>query len=195
MLNDNQQCWLRNVQLWFKDQGVEVLYANIKFAIASAHVSYLESTYGEQARAKSSRLRTYQLMNTSCTTEFGYSYAHQKYLQVITNVQLRQSLSRFRCSNHCLEVECGRHAKPECVPRTDRICRLCSLGVVEDEDHLLLVCPAHHDIRCTSSQQLGKQLTPCSLLPELIHLANQKAIALYLVSCLDNRSVLLKSTM
>jgi hypothetical protein len=115
--------------------------------VASAQAFYLESTYGEQARARSSRLRTYQLMNTSCTTESRYSYAHQSYLQVITNVQLRQSLSRFRCSNHRLEVECGRHAKPESVLKRDRVCRLCSLGAVEDEDHLLLVCPAHHDIR------------------------------------------------
>ncbi len=75
---------------------------------------------------------------------------------MITNVQLRQSLSRFRCSNHHLEVECGRHAKPESVPRRDRVCRLCSLGAVEDEDHLLLVCLAHHDIRCKFGQQLGK---------------------------------------
>jgi hypothetical protein len=65
---------------------------------------------------------------------------------------------------------------------------------VEDEDHLLLVCPAHHDIPCKFGQQLGKQLTPCSLLPELMHSANQKAVALYLVSCLDYRSVLLKPT-
>jgi hypothetical protein len=58
----------------------------------------------------------------------------------------------------------------------------------------LLMCPAHHDIRCKFGQQLRKQLTPCSLLPELMHSATQKAVALYLVSCLDNRSVLLKST-
>jgi hypothetical protein len=194
VLNDNQQCWLRNVQLWLHVQGVRVLYTNVKCVIASARASYLESTYGEQARAKSSRLRTYQLMNTSCTTESRYSYAHQSYLQVITNVQLRQSLSRFRCSNHRLEVKCGRHAKPESVPRRDRVCRLCPLGAVEDEDHLLLVCPAHHNIWCKFGQQLGKQLTPCTLLPKLMHLANQKVVALYLVSCLDNRSVLLKPT-
>ncbi len=113
---------------------------------------------------------------------------------MITNVQLKQSLSRFRCSNHRLEVECGRHAKPKSVPRRDKVCRLCSLGAVEDEDHLLLMCPAHHDICGKFGQQLGKQLTPCSLLPELMHSATQKAIALYLVSCLDNKSVLLKST-
>ncbi len=114
---------------------------------------------------------------------------------MIKNVQLRQSLSRFRCSNHCLEVECGRHAKPESVPRKDRVCRLCSLGAIEDEDHLLLVCPAHHDIRCKFGQQLWKQLTSCNLLTELMCSTNQKAVALYLVSCLDNKSVLLKSTM
>jgi hypothetical protein len=80
VLNDNQECWLRNVQLWLDDQGVGVLYTNVKCAVASAHASYLESTYGEQARARSSRLRTYQLMNMSCTIESGYSYAHQSYL-------------------------------------------------------------------------------------------------------------------
>jgi hypothetical protein len=70
----------------------------------------------------------------------------------------------------------------------------CSHPHIEDEDHLLLVCPVHHDIRCKFGQQLGKQLTPCSLVPELMHLTTQKVVALYLVSCLHNRSVLLKST-
>jgi len=182
------------VQLWLDDQGVGVFYTNGKCVIASAQASYLESIYDEQAGARNSRLRTYQLMNASCTTESGYSYAHQSYLQSITNVQLKQSLSRFRCSNHRLEVECGRHAKPERVPMRDRVCRLCPLGAIEDEDHLLLMCPAHHDIRRKFGPQLGKQLIPCNLLPELIHSTNQKAIALYLVSCLDNMSVLLKPT-
>jgi hypothetical protein len=180
--------------LWLDDQGVGVLYTNVKCVVSSAHASHLESTYGEQAKAKSNRLRTYQLMNTSCTTKSGYSYAHQSYLQAMTNVQLKQSLSRFRCSNHRLEVKCGRHAKPESVPKRDRVCRLCPLGAIEDEDHMLLVCPVRHDIRCKFGQQLGKQLTPCSLLLELMHSANQKAVALYLVSCLDNRSVLFKPT-
>ncbi len=36
VLNDNQQCWLRNVQLWLKDQGVGVLYANVMCVVASA---------------------------------------------------------------------------------------------------------------------------------------------------------------
>jgi hypothetical protein len=36
VLNDNQQCWLRNVQLWLDDQGVRVLYINVMCAVVSA---------------------------------------------------------------------------------------------------------------------------------------------------------------
>jgi hypothetical protein len=59
VLNDNQQCWLWNVQLWLNDHDVGVLYTNVRCAVASAQASYLESTYGEQSRARSSRLLTY----------------------------------------------------------------------------------------------------------------------------------------
>jgi hypothetical protein len=59
VLNDNQQCWLRNVQLWLDDQGVGVFYINVMCVVASAQASYLESSYGEQATARSSRLCTY----------------------------------------------------------------------------------------------------------------------------------------
>jgi hypothetical protein len=53
VLNDNQQYWLRNVQLWLNNQGVGVFNTNVMCAVVSAHASYLESTYGEQARARS----------------------------------------------------------------------------------------------------------------------------------------------
>jgi hypothetical protein len=64
--NDNQQCWLRNVQLWLDDEGVGAPYTHVKRVVARARASYLESTYGEQARARSSRLRTYlgQMLQT-----------------------------------------------------------------------------------------------------------------------------------
>jgi hypothetical protein len=64
--NDNQQCGLRNVQLWLDDEGVGAPYTNVKRAVARARASYLESTDGEQARARSSRLRTYlgQMLQT-----------------------------------------------------------------------------------------------------------------------------------
>jgi hypothetical protein len=36
VLNDNQQCWLRNMQLWLNNQGVGVLYTNVKCDVANA---------------------------------------------------------------------------------------------------------------------------------------------------------------
>ncbi len=41
VFNDNQQCWLWNVQLWLDDQGVGVFYTNVKCAVASAQAFYL----------------------------------------------------------------------------------------------------------------------------------------------------------
>jgi hypothetical protein len=36
------------------------------------------------------------------------AYGFQAYLSLVDNVQFRKCLSRFRCSNHCLEIETGR---------------------------------------------------------------------------------------
>merc|ERR1712025_1474358 len=51
-------------------------------------------------------LRSYRL--------FKHKFCCESYLQNIKNVQLRKSLSRFRCSSHFLEVERGRYVgRPE----------------------------------------------------------------------------------
>jgi hypothetical protein len=66
------------------------------------------------------------------------AYGFQAYLSLVDNVQLRKCLSRFRCSNHCLEIETSRRTKPLKTPICERLCKQCSLGAVEDEDHFLL---------------------------------------------------------
>ncbi len=148
------------MQLWCDDQGVGVFYTNVRCAVASAHASYLESTYGEHARAKSNRLRTYQLMNMSnririwvliCTLELFASDHKCSAQEIFVKVQMFKPSFGGRVWKACKARECTER---------DRVCRVCSLGAVEDEDHLLLVCPTHHDICCKFGQQLGKQLTP-----------------------------------
>ncbi len=76
-------------------------------------------------------------------------YSQKKSLDAKQNY-MHHSKCKLACLIHAW------HAKPKSVPRRDRVCRLCPLGAIEDEDHLLLVCPAHHDIRCKFGQQLGK---------------------------------------
>ena len=58
----------------------------------------------------------------------------------------RQRITKFLTSNHCLQIEKGRHNHSESL-REDRICKACDLGVTEDEDHFLLRCTGYESIR------------------------------------------------
>jgi exonuclease III len=81
-------------------------------------------------------------------TYIGFKLEHnlEHYLLEIKNFKLRKILSRFRLSSHELEIEKGRHAKPK-IPCERRLCSKCILGCVEDELHMLTVCPLYHKER------------------------------------------------
>ena len=49
------------------------------------------------------------------------------------------SHTRLRISSHRLSIEVGRYAR---IIRAVRLCSKCSLGVLGDEMHFLLECPA-----------------------------------------------------
>jgi hypothetical protein len=68
----------------------------------------------------------------------------ENYLSVIKCNKFRIALTKFRCSNHMLEIETGRHKN---IIRCERLCKLCKMNVVEDEYHFLLVCPVLRNIR------------------------------------------------
>ena len=55
-------------------------------------------------------------------------------------------VAQFRCSSHHLDCEAGRHRGV----RSDRSCRFCSSGEVEDELHILF-CDAWKDARVSFS--------------------------------------------
>ena len=56
----------------------------------------------------------------------------------------RVIISRWRLSNHRLNIETGRYTKPV-TERKDRVCSLCK--IIEDEDHVIFNCPRYDDIR------------------------------------------------
>jgi hypothetical protein len=62
------------------------------------------------------------------------------YLSVIPDHSTRKTMSKFRVSDHKLQIEVGRHNK---IPLHERTCTKCQLGAVEDECHVLLLCPAY----------------------------------------------------
>ncbi len=68
----------------------------------------------------------------------GMSYESERYLCDINCVQLRKALARFQSGNTQLKIVLGAWKG---VPYAERLCQGCDLGKVEDEEHLLLICP------------------------------------------------------
>ena len=67
-------------------------------------------------------------------------------LQVLKNKKFRNVIAKLRLSSHKLFVETGRHRQ---IPRQDRKCILCNIDDVEDEYHVILICPFYNNIRNT----------------------------------------------
>ncbi len=65
-------------------------------------------------------------------------------LDMSVRPQQLRAFMRFRLGCHDLPIEAGRHAG---IARQHRTCTRCTLGVVGDEKHLLLECPAAQRIR------------------------------------------------
>jgi hypothetical protein len=74
----------------------------------------------------------------------GMSYESESYLCDISCVQLWKVLARFRCGNSQLKIVLSAWKG---VPYAERLCWGCDLEKVEDEEHLLLVCPSTQKVR------------------------------------------------
>ena len=60
-----------------------------------------------------------------------------KYLVHLKDFSLRQQVAKFRCSDHNLMIEVGRHKN---IALENRTCTKCSANCIEDEVHLLIDC-------------------------------------------------------
>jgi hypothetical protein len=68
------------------------------------------------------------------------------------------------------------------VPYAERLCRSCDLGKVEDEEHLLLICPNTQKVR--ERFCLTLPLTHTSTLTKLMQTTNMVALAKF-VACYE----------
>lgn len=66
----------------------------------------------------------------------------ENYLLQINNFKNRQSITKFRTSDHCLQIETGRYKN---IPRPQRLCSNCN--VLEDEYHFFLFCKSNEQTR------------------------------------------------
>ena len=123
------------------------------------------------------KLRTYKLFKTDMNPE--------KYL-LISIPKYRISLTQFRTSSHCLEIERGRYHKPK-IPANQRFCKYCDLHEIDDEIHFLLNC--NHNLKLRL--ELFRYIQPLMPNIDIEHLKLAKPIELFIfLMTIENLSVL-----
>ena len=80
-------------------------------------------------------------------------FEKEKYLDNLTCFHLRKIVTKFRCSDHRLEIQRGRQGRVRIDPE-NRICQICRENV-ENETHFLAECPLYTTLR---SKYLGNNV-------------------------------------
>ena len=139
--NRNLKCWSANVKLLLDELGFSYLWneqnithLQINMVVQRIHDQFLQTFYSSVEAT--SKLDVFNKLNKQ--------FKFENYITSVDIDKHRVSLARFRCSAHKLLVEEGRYRG---IERNLRICSLCSMNVVEDEYHFLLICPAYRELR------------------------------------------------
>ena len=90
-----------------------------------------------KVNSQKNKLRTYR--------QFKCEYEMEDYLLYMTHLENRCKLLKFRTSCHKLRIETGRQYPH--VPVEERLCTLCNMGSVEDEEHFLMTCGLYKNSR------------------------------------------------
>ena len=95
--------------------------------------------------AGGNKLRTYR--------KFKHSYSTEPYAKIITSKKYRSAYAKFRCGVAPLKIETCRYGLNRILVE-ERLCESCQ--VVEDEFHVMMVCPLFNDIRSQFILQLNE---------------------------------------
>ena len=114
----------------------------------------------------------------------------ERYLNSDLRPYYKRSLARFRCSNHKLNIEIGRHFN---VNREDRVCLHCFLQkdilVIEDEYHAFFICEKFEEIRHIYLNSWYKGLPSLDNMYNIFQSDNPttlKNLAIYVSKLLEN---------
>ena len=77
-------------------------------------------------------------------------------LNIITNINHKKTLNKFRLGNHRLQIETGKYTVPK-TPENLRICPFGHLNEVEQELHLLFNCNLYDSLRSNFCRNIGNR--------------------------------------
>ena len=168
--SDNVDCWFSCIKFILQQLNVnnldQINIDVIKRKLVSRYEDFWYSNISENAKNQG-KLRTYFKFKSIFKREF--------YLNAITDIELRQSFTRFRISSHDLEIERGRYRN---IKKENRLCSRCSDNCVEDELHFLLHCSKYKSKRDCSFKRVSEKYNNFDTLSD-----SEKFI--WLMSCED----------
>jgi hypothetical protein len=146
----NKSTWYDTIKFLLKELKLEnssnchtkTFYHKKAFAVAKKHYEgcWLNLINRQHSKSKlnakqGSKMRTY--------CKFKVSFEKENYFE-IKNTEYRKCLTKFRISNHKLDIETGRYYG---IPAENRLCKLCNSNAIEDEEHFLMDCTQYNTLR------------------------------------------------
>ena len=153
--------WILTIEKLVKSfKLIEVSCHKFKRATSKNIDNYYKTFWiSEITETSSSRLKTYKAINKD--------YITPKHLNL--SFQKRRLISKIRCSDHQLAIEKGRHKNSD----SERLCRTCTTGSIEDEEHFLLKCRAYQNLR-------ERYQIRSDNLYDVLNIENQENLAIFL---------------
>ena len=142
-IHDRQCNFYKNLSQLPHDEAI--VKRIVELCKDTAAIAYYENLHDHNA--KDDIFEREQRIKAETTSMTAY-YVNMKFerksciYESFLNDEHRRIITRWRLSNHDLKIETGRYHK---IPRENRVCDLCE--VVEDEQHVIFVCPRYNGIR------------------------------------------------
>ena len=133
--------WLSTIKLSMKAMSLDNIFSSpscyssayvermFKAKIRESFIQFWNSelNIADVNSIRNSKLRTYKM--------FKSKFGMEDYLINLHDFDSRKTVAKFRCSDHTLRIETGRHKK---IDLEERMCKMCSQKRVEDERHFFL---------------------------------------------------------
>ena len=116
MENDNKESeWISTIKIILKVLGLEIYFnqpslvtpIKLKEILKTKLQEKFTQEWSTSLLSQSGKLRFYK--------QFKSDFLSENYLLSVNCFQLRKTISKFRCSDHKLEIEVGRHKKMQRV--------------------------------------------------------------------------------
>ena len=106
-----------------------------KAAYDTTHSKFVNTWINQLNDPNTSKLQFYRKIKVN--------HSFEKYLE-LPHFNDRKIIAKFRCLDHKLEMESGRHNK---TPQNEIICRVCPSNEIENEEHFLITCPLYDQLK------------------------------------------------